>query len=197
MRDFPPIDRAAEAEALQTSFFMDSEYEGRPCRVSRANYLEFLSLRGTEAELEVQKLKLLLGSLPVESLSGDIIRLLSAINWRYHNIACVTMAAGYASPETIEALWARIAAGSWTSPQLVATAAYVDRDFQRRAIRAVSDHATYFKSIVSLAAVLEQICGVTLADISRQNVDEAQSLDRDNAGAIATGWLRNLQEALG
>jgi inactivated superfamily I helicase len=194
MRDFPPINRAAEAEALQTLFFVDGEHDGKPCRVSRANYLEFLSLRGAEAKLEVQKLKQVLDSLPLENLESDVVRLLTSVNWRYHNIACVTMAAGFASEVTIAALWERIATGSWTSPQLVATAAYVDRDFPRKAVLAVSQHETYFKSIVSLAAVLEEN-SATLEDCGKRNTEEARSLDRDNAGKIATGWLRNLKEA--
>ena len=50
VRDFPPIDRQAEAVTSQTVFFTDAEFEGRPVRVSRANYLAFLSMRGSEVQ---------------------------------------------------------------------------------------------------------------------------------------------------
>lgn len=46
MRDFPPADPEAEEAALQTLFFQDSEFEGKACRLSVANYLAFMSLRG-------------------------------------------------------------------------------------------------------------------------------------------------------
>ena len=48
MLDFPNINREAEANALQTLFFTDGEFKGRPCRISGANYLAFLSLRGSD-----------------------------------------------------------------------------------------------------------------------------------------------------
>ena len=50
MRDFPPVDQQTEAVTSQTVFFTDAEFKGRPVRVSRANYLAFLSMKGSEVQ---------------------------------------------------------------------------------------------------------------------------------------------------
>lgn len=193
MREFPPIDRAAEAAASQTLFFTDGEFDGRPHRVSRFNYLAFLSLTGSAAQQEVDKIRSFLGAQLGGQLETDIVHLLGSLNWRYHNIACIALAAGFTSPRTIEALWQRIRAGSWTAPQLVATAAYIDAGFQERAADALASHATYYKSLVALAALAAGSDSDSDSDI----VAEAKAVDRDDSGAIAIGWLHNLRQALG
>jgi hypothetical protein len=197
MRDFPPIDHDAEADALQTLFFSDGEFEGRPHRVSRANYLAFLSLRGAEIAVEVEKLRAELSQHSREDMERDISRLLRASNWRFHNIACVALAAVNPTAGAVEALWQRVLLGSWTSPQLVATAAYVDSSFKERAGVAVASRDTYFKSIVPLAAVLQSEFGTVPSEGSPAHalLLEAQGLDRDRSGDIAVSWLANLRAA--
>jgi hypothetical protein len=199
MHDFPKIDREAEADGMRTLFFMDGEFEGKPCRVSSANYLAFLSMRGDEINSEVEKLRRVLGQHTAEELERDIARLLNARNWRFHNIACVALAVGRSSERSIAALWECLSSGSWTSPQLAATAAYIDPLFQAKALGAVENHVTYYKSIVSLAEILKSDLGVSLPEASgaNKNLLEARSIDRDNSGAIAIGWLANLRNAFG
>lgn len=101
MRDFPSIDNEAEAAAMQTVFFTDGEFEGRPYRASRANYLAFLSLRGSEINGEIEKLRALFAEYPVALLEQDVICLLTARNWRVHNIACVVLAAGFITDRSL------------------------------------------------------------------------------------------------
>jgi len=199
MREFPPIDREAEADAMRTLFFEDAEFEGRPCRVSRANYLAFLSMRGDDVAIEVRKLRSFFAQHSPEEMARDIVRLLKARNWRFHNIACVALASGYGSDRAIAALWGCLRAGSWTSPQLSATAAYVDSEFKEKALEAIKGHDTYFKSIVSLAGKLRNDVGAVHQEASEVdlNIQEALSIDRDNSGAIAVGWLANLRDAFG
>jgi hypothetical protein len=199
VREFPQIDREAEAAALQTVFFADAEFEGRPTRKSLANYLAFLSLRGPEIGAEIEKLRSLFSGHRVEVLEHDVICLLMARNWRLHNIACVFLAAGFVTERSLGALWQCIHAGSWASPQLVATAAYIDRDFEQKARHLLTQHSTYFKSIVPLAEILRAEHGsVWLEDTSASiNLREAQEIDRDNSGAIGLGWLANLRVVLG
>ena len=88
MRDFPVIDREAEDAALRTLFFQDSEFEGKQCRLSIANYLAFLSLRGPEIPGEIAKLRSALAQPASAHLERDLSLLLRARNWRFHNI-CV------------------------------------------------------------------------------------------------------------
>ncbi|MCK9687419.1 hypothetical protein [Scleromatobacter humisilvae] len=199
MREFPPIDRATEAAAAQTVFFTDAEFEGRQIRKSRANYLAFLSMRGAEVEGEIKKLRALFSEHPAEVLERDVVCLLAAVNWRVHNIACAVIAAGFVTDLSLASLWQRIHDGSWTSPQLVATAAYVDSEFAKKALQMLSDRSTYFKSIVPLAELLLAEHGMTEVDIGAAvaNVQEARTIDRDNSGAIGLTWLANLRTAFG
>ncbi|MDM0058289.1 hypothetical protein [Variovorax fucosicus] len=199
MRDFPGIDKEAESAALRTVFFTDGEFEGRPYRASRANYLAFLSLRGVEINAEIGKLRALFAEHPVSLLEQDVICLLTARNWRFHNIACVVLAAGFIADRSLAALWACIHSGSWTSPQLVATAAYVDSRYQQKARELLADHSTYFKSIVPLAEILAAEHGLTEVegDTAFANLQEARAIDRDNSGAIGISWLANLRGAFG
>jgi hypothetical protein len=196
MRDFPPINREAEDAALQTLFFRDSEFEGRTCRLSIANYLAFLSLRGSEIREEISRLRNALAEPASAHLERDLATLLRARNWRFHNIACVAIACIGASEATLRELWSCIGAGSWTSPQLAATAAYVDPDFAQKAMQLVEESATYYKSIVSLAALLSaHRSEPQLSNIASSNLTEATSIDRDNSGDIAVSWHQNLVEA--
>jgi hypothetical protein len=199
MREFPPIDRQAEAAASQTVFFTDAEFEGRPVRTSRANYLAFLSMRGTEVEGEINKLRAVFAEHSPEVLERDIISLLTSRNWRYHNIACAAIAAGFVTDRALESLWKCIHDGSWTSPQSAATAAYVDPGFPTRAVHLLADHSTYFKSIVPLAEILYAEHDVTSLEGSAvtANVHEARTIDRDNSGAVGMHWLANLRTAFG
>ena len=86
--------------------------------------------------------------------------------------------------------------GSWTSPQLAATAAYVDPNFQQKGTLLIEDYTTYYKSIVSLAALLAAVSPeLQLSEAALANLSEATIIDRDNSGTIAVGWHKNLVEA--
>ena len=181
---------------MQTLFFTESEFEGNRCKVAVANYLAFLSLRGSEIAEEVARLRQALASPTVAHRERDLALLLRARNWRFHNIACVAMACCGASEELIAELWDCIRLGSWTSPQLAATAAYVDPDFRRKALLLLESPSTYYKSIVAMAALLASSDGAWSAAAS-SNVTEAREIDRDDSGSIAVAWKRNLHEAFG
>jgi hypothetical protein len=199
MREFGEIDPQVEKRAMSTLFFHESQFEGRNCRVSIANYLAFLSMRGPELANEVEKIRQALAEPSQKHLERDISLLLRARNWRFHNIACVAIACTEPSSQIREELWNCIKRGSWTSPQLAATAEMVDQDFCRRAIDLVQEQTTYFKSIVSLAALLEVRHSVQpqLSAAARSNIEEAKKIDRDNSGSIATAWNSNLRAAFG
>jgi hypothetical protein len=193
MREFPPINREAEDTALRTLFFQDSEFEGKKCRLSVANYLAFLSLQGSEIQEEIAKLRSALTEPTSAHLERDLVSLLRARNWRFHNIACVAISCCGASKAVLAELWLCIQAGSWTSPQLAATAAYIDPDFQTKAAGLIQDHATYYKSIVSLAALLASIAPEhSLSQTAHANLTEAAAIDRDESGTIAVEWYKNL-----
>ncbi|MFV0674225.1 hypothetical protein [Variovorax sp. tm] len=199
MHEFPKIDNQAEAAASQTVFFADGEFEGRPYRASRVNYLAFLSLRGAEIAGEIEKLRALFAEHPLALLEQDVICLLTARNWRFHNIACVALAAGFVTDRSLASLWECIHSGSWTSPQLVATAAYVDSGYEQKARQLLTDHSTFFKSIVPLAEILFAERGLTALEgaVAFANLQEARAIDRDNSGEIGLGWLANLRGAFG
>ena len=185
--------------ASQTVFFADAEFEGRAVRTSRANYLAFLSMRGTDAEGEVNKLRAVFSEYLPEVLERDLICLLTSRNWRNHNIACAAIVAGFVTDRALDALWKCIHDGSWTSPQLVATAAYVDTGFSARALQLLADDSTYFKSLVPLAEIFAAEYDVTSLQsrLVAANIQEARAIDRDNSGAIGTHWLANLRTVFG
>lgn len=197
MRDFGPINKDAEAEAANTLFFVDGEFEGKPYRASTTNYLAFLSMRGEEIPCEIKKIRETLNQYPPEILERDIVRLLTARNWRYHNIACVAMACGFVTEETLSALWQSIRAGSWVSPQLSATALYIDPNFKSKASNLISNESTYFKSIISLASLLNEEWKTHFPFWDKRFflIRKARKIDKDNSGAIASGWLESLRNA--
>lgn len=191
------IDREIEDSALNTIFFDNGEHEGRPIRVSKVNYLAFLSMKGNEASEEISKLTSLLDKFPKDQIEDDLIKLFCAVNWRFHDISSVFVALGFHSQKVFEALWSRIEEGSWVSPQLVATAYFVDQNFERRAIALINSESTYYKSIISLAEILdEHLEGKNISKYSPENLKKAKDYDRDNSGSIALGWLRSLRESI-
>jgi hypothetical protein len=197
MHKFPPIDREIEDAALQTLFFQDSEFEGRKCRLSVADYLAFLSMRGPKVRDEIAKLRTALAQPSPTHLERDIIALLRARNWRHHNLACVAIACSGASETLLLELWRCIQSGSWTSPQLAATAAFTDPAFYQKGLQLVEDHSTYYKSIVSLASLLNATQPeITLSELARANLSEAETIDQDHSGDIAVAWYQNLVEVL-
>jgi len=199
VKDFGPIDKAAEAEAMQTLFFADGEFEGTPYKASGAHYLVFLSMRGEEVSAEVERMRAVLRDYPPALVERDIVRLLKARNWRFHNVACVVMACGFSTEKTLTALWHGVHQGSWASPQLCSTALYIDPNFKEKALALVEDKTTYFKSIVPLATLLHEAFGIRFAFWNKGfwTVREAKKIDRDNSGAIASGWLESLTNAFG
>jgi hypothetical protein len=197
MNQHPKINKQDEEASMNTIFFKDGEFEGRPVRVSRANYLAFLSMRGEEIPQEVQKLKEIFSQFSADEIENDLILLLTAVNWRVHNIACVFIALGFHSEGVLRALWKRIREGSWVSPQLVATAAFVDPNFEKNAKELLASKSTYYKSIVALGQVLKTQYGVKFWPGKRWlNIRAAKKYDRDNSGAIALGWGESLRSAI-
>ncbi|SFL21036.1 hypothetical protein [Lysobacter sp. cf310] len=196
MRDFPPADPKAEEAALQTLFFQDSEFEGKACRLSVANYLAFMSLRGPQAQAEIDKLRRAIAEPTQAHLERDLALLLRARDWRFHNIACVAIACRRVSDPVLSELWRCIRAGSWASPQLCATAAHVDPDFQEKAASLLEDRATYYKSISALAALLAETAPhAALSQTAIVNIEEAAAIDFGGSGVIAGRWRRSLAEA--
>lgn len=81
----------------------------------------------------------------------------------------------------------------------MATAAYVDSSYEQKARQLLTDHSTYFKSIVPLAEILFSEHGLATleGETALTNLQEARDIDRDNSGAIGIGWLANLRGAFG
>lgn len=199
MLEFPSISIDVEHDALQTIFFADGEFEGRPSRICKVKYLVALSLRGPEVSEEIEKLRAELAQYPLEHVERDIGRLYTARNWRAHLVACLALAAGYATESSTRFLWQCLHQGSWASPQLASTAAFIDPSFVSNALPLLADHGTYYKSIVALAGILKGECHTTPSERSpaAQNLVEALAIDRDNSAERAQNWLANLRHTCG
>ena len=75
----------------------------------------------------------------------------------------------------------------------------MDKEFKGKAVRLIEERTTYFKSIVSLTALLEAgyQAQSPLSAEAQSNIGEAKKINRDNSGSIATAWNNNLRAAFG
>lgn len=193
MGNGPTLDEAAEERAAATLFFADPA-DGNP-----PPSMDYLLLLHAEVPELVEALARMRAALAIASptdVEQDVTHLLRAVNWRSHNIACLALLSRPPSPNLLHELWSAIEKGSWTSPQLAATAALVDSQFDQKARSLVASRSTYYKSIVSLAALLQRDGrAVELPSTSQANVRAALRLDLDGSMELALGRFHALGTA--
>ena len=89
-------------------------------------YLIALNLNDHQAEA-VQVIRSCLAS--SSDPRSEIAAMLAQANWRPHLVAAVATIGAPPDARPVDELWVSIGAGSWVSPQLLATASHVDHDF--------------------------------------------------------------------
>lgn len=155
-------------------------------------------------------------------LPERIEMLLSQPNWRPQLVGAAALFVG-GEPQCLDALWSALDRPCWTSPQLAATAAHIDPDFEARAKLRIEQgcpmdwSAMLPKSMLErhsaqgpagadgqsakLLAVLLTLCGrrepepVWLASL--RNMPTVQALvrrDLDGSGDIALRWAARMEE---
>jgi len=188
------IDREIEDQALQTIFFADGEFEGRKARKPRINYLALLNLHTADVPEAIRQARSIAVSEDRAELEADTLLLLRARNWRVHLMACSVMILGLRAPALLDALWSRLADGSWVAPQLAATAYLVDSGFAQHGTELLSAPNSAGKSVVAVGQLLREKCRIELTIDQEQLVASAQSKDLDHSGQIALGWLDSIQK---
>jgi hypothetical protein len=183
----------------KTVFFEDGLFEDKPCRLPVAPYLLFLHLSHEGAAEAVLKLRDALARHPAPLVERDIRYVLSQPHWRLHLMACMAMAAGFRTEGSSLALWESIRTGSWASAQLAATAAYLDKAFVDKAKAVVVDARSPAKSVVGLAALLQDAFSIDIGSDYRlaQAVQEAKLRDDADSGRYSLRWLTGLRRILG
>jgi hypothetical protein len=178
-------------------FLEDGVFEGKPCKLPVAPYLLFLHLSQPNTADAVKRLRAALVRHPADIVERDICRVFSHHEWRLHLLACMAMADGFHTEPAMDALWDRLRQRSWASPQLAATATYLDKSFIDKAKAVIADPATEAKSVMALAALLQSEHAITIEDTPlAQAVRDAKTRDSDDAGRLALKWLAGLRRTL-
>ena len=119
-------------------------------------------------------------------------------DWRLHLIAAVAHSLDERGKLGRDMLWRAIDAGSWVTPQLVATAALRDRQFEMNA-RARVEPGRAPKLVASLLGVcaasptLEELEPIWRRDAQ---IVELLKQDRNRADLIASSWRASAQSLL-
>lgn len=101
-------------------------------------------------------------------LDADLVALLGDLNWRPALVAATAIVMAPAlgparvGPATMEALWARLDAGSWVAPQLLVVLARVDPRFEERALARLARPAAARLDPVSPAPGLKSAGAMTV-----------------------------------
>jgi hypothetical protein len=150
-------------------------------------YLVLLNLGSVTDSVEALRV---IGACAAEE--ADIAALLADANWRPHLVACAAILQRAGDPAAlVEALWRRLAGGSWVSPQIAATLSLVDPGFGARALRWCERDELPGKqtaALVGLLAELPEFAAELTTVKQRPQVVRALAEDSDRAGEIAVGW---------
>jgi len=140
-------------------------------------------------------------------------------NWRPHLIAAVALLSDKGRQLDPSGLWRAVDAGSWVTPQLIATAYLIDPGFPERLrerieagcpivvppkLSAAARHtasgpasveersAKLLASLLRIGARVPSLASYLQGASRRQRVAALLAADRDQSGNIADNWLNNL-----
>ena len=182
--------------------------------------LLLLSMRSAEANTVIDRIE---RALSAADSPRHVDAMLAGADWRPHLVAAVALILDAGRRLDPSPLWAAVDAGSWVTPQLVATAYLIDPSFPDRLRTridrkcavvipplpsAVERHratgpATPEQRAAKLLAALVRIGMLTpglaewlRAAAGRSDLMVLQAADRDSSGNIAENWLKNVQSRL-
>jgi len=213
----PLRDRLAELTAMFGPFapvFLDDG-------LSVPGYLVLLNLHATDEELLIV-LDRIRTALDSPEAGQWRAALLHDPNWRPHLVGALAALLSSNPAPYVSPLWRAIDAGSWVTPQLVATARLVDPDFIAQAMSrveagcpvlephglspierhsATGPAGTPGRSAKMLASLLALCDDSDVMEWSQRMRNEPHILallqeDYDEAGDIAGGWLEQVRQVL-
>ena len=182
--------------------------------------LLLLSMRSGEARGVIERIERALSS---ADSSRSVDAMLASADWRHHLVAAVALILDAGQRLDPAPLWAAIDAGSWVTPQLVATAYLIDPSFadrlrarikagcpvevpanlspeeRHRATGPASPEQRSAKLSVSLLRIgllVPSLAGWLKSAVSSPQQAALRAADRDNSGNIAENWLKNVESQL-
>ena len=145
--------------------------------------------------------------LDCKKVASQIDAMLFSRDWRAHLVAAAAIALGAASDELLLCLWRALDAGSQAMPQLAATAAYLDPEFDISVFsRLVNELASpHGRSATGMAAMLALFRLSPSAGSREEAADFATDADmqailaqeQEGGGMAALVWLEGLRELIG
>jgi len=182
--------------------------------------LVLLFMRSVESGAVIDRID---KALAAEEAVRGVEALFASPDWRPHLVGAVALILDGDRRLDPAALWRAVDAGSWVTPQLVATAYLADPSFPARVrerleancaiqvptkLSAGERHratgpaapeqrsAKLLASLVRIGLLVPALTGWLRTAASRPQLAALQSADRDKSGNIAENWLKSVQAAL-
>ena len=187
-----------------------------PGRFEVPLYLELLNWSGRDIQTAID---LIDEALTRNDATNWVDKLLDDANWRPHLVAALALVLDDGGRLDTGALWRAIDAGSWVTPQLVATAYFVDRTFPERVrermsalcpvvlpagLSTIARHsatgpsgitgrsAKMMSSLLTLARLIPGLPSDVRQTIESPEFKELLNWDVDRSGHIAAEWAKQL-----
>jgi hypothetical protein len=182
--------------------------------------LLLLSMRSGETRPVIDRIE---HALSCQGAARSADALLASPDWRHHLVAAVALILDAGARFDPAPLWAAMDAGSWVTPQLVATAYLVDPSFpdrlqsrikagcpvevpsnlspleRHRATGPASPEQRSAKlsaSLLRIGLLVPSIAAGLKPVMNTPKLAALQVADRDNSGNIAENWLKNVESQL-
>jgi hypothetical protein len=179
--------------------------------------LVLLSMRSGEAGAVIDRIS---GALSAKDSARGVDSMLAGADWRPHLVAAVALILDAGRRLDPTPLWAAIDAGSWVTPQLVATAYLIDASFPDRLrarveagcpievpsnlspaerhratgpATAEQRSAKLLASLLNIGMLVPGLAAWLKSAANSPQLAAVRSADRDNSGNIAENWLKNVE----
>jgi hypothetical protein len=178
------------------------------------NHLPFLNLREWSHEpkewnlqTSIAKLYSILESHSDGNVNEGIRQLIDSDDWRPHIVASISILSFDSTrrDEFIGLLWDRLSRGSWTSPQILVVLSIIDKDFESKANKIISEGFTVSYSPLTPiehhvsrggASAKAASAKVVTAINFILNRTATDAIKYDEGGSIAKGWAESLNKLI-
>jgi hypothetical protein len=178
------------------------------------NHLPFLNLRESKddpkewnLQTSITKLYSILKSHSDGDVNEGIKQLIDSEDWRPHIVASISILSFDSTrrDEFVGLLWDRLSRGSWTSPQILVVLSIIDKDFESKASKIISEgFAVSYSPLTSIEhhvsrggtstkAANAKVVAVINFILNRTATD---SIENDEGASIAKGWTESLNKLI-
>lgn len=177
------------------------------------NHLPFLNLRESEddpkewnLQTSITKLYSILKSHSDEDVNEGMRQLIDSEDWRPHIVASISILSfdWTRRDEFIGLLWDRLSRGSWTSPQILVVLSIIDKDFESKASKIISEGfavsyspLTPIEHHVSRGGASAKAASAKVVTVINFILNRTATDSIENEGAsIARGWAGSLNKLI-